>query len=206
MKTLLSILTLGLFLGFSNYKAPADHLFEVESGKIVYEITGMLKGTEILYWDDWGNKQRKETNSVIEMMGFKQEQKSILITIGVDIYNLDPLKKTGTHIINDMFEGQTMEQKAEYGKQALEAIGGVQKADETILGKTCEVWEVASMKSKVWIWKLLPLKSSVAIMDPPQISTAIEIQTDISVSSDKFEISGYQIKELGKVSEIGSGY
>ena len=206
MKTLLSILTIGLLLGFTNYEESSNHLFEVESGKIVYELKGMLNGTEILYWDDWGNKQRKETNTIMEMMGIKQEQNSILITIGNDIYNLDPLKKTGTHIYNDLLEGKTMEQKVEFGEQMLNSMGGVKKADETIMGKTCEVWEIASMYSKVWIWKQIALKSSVSIMDPPQLTTAIEIQTDISIPADKFETTGYQIKELGKVSEIGKGY
>jgi len=206
MKTLLSILTIVLLLGFSNYEDSNGHLFEVESGKIVYELSGMMKGTEILYWDDWGNKQRKETNSVIEMMGFKQEEKSILITIGDEIYNLDPLKKTGTHVTNDMLAGKTNEEKAEFGQQALEAMGGIQKSDESILGKTCEVWEIESVKSKVWIWKQIALKSSVDLMNPPQVTTAIEIKIDIPVSSDKFETTGYQIKEMGKVSEIGRGY
>jgi len=206
MKTLLSILTLGLFFGFTNNEGSNGHLFEVESGKITYELNGMMNGTEILYWDDWGNKQRKETNIVMEMMGMKQEQKSIMITIGKDLYNLDPVKKTGTHIINDMFEGKTNEEVAEYGEEMLISMGGVKKADESILGKTCEVWEIKSVSSKVWIWKQISLKSSVSIMVPPQVTTAVEIQTDIPISSEFFETTGYEIKEMGKVSELSGGY
>jgi hypothetical protein len=142
----------------------------------------------------------------MEMMGFKQEEKSILITIGNEIYKLDPLKKTGTHVTNDMLAGKTNEEKAEFGQQALKAMGGVKKSDESILEKTCEVWEIASVKSKVWIWKQIALKSSVDLMNPPQVSTAIEIDINISVSADKFETTGYRIKEMGKVSEIGKGY
>jgi hypothetical protein len=205
MKTLLSILTIGLLLGFSTNEDSNGHLFEVESGKIVYELTGMMNGTEILYWDDWGNKQRKETYTVMEMMGFKQEQKSIMITIGRDLYTLDPDKKTGTHVINDMFEGKTNEEMAEFGEQMLESMGGVKKADETISGINCQVWEIQSMYSKVWIWKQISLKSKVSIMDPPQVTTAVEIQTDIPISAKLFETTGYKITEMGKVSELRGG-
>ncbi|MEM7161653.1 MAG: hypothetical protein AAF487_04355 [Bacteroidota bacterium] len=178
-----------------------DKLFSSESGYISYELKGMQKGTEILYWDDWGNKQRKETEVKIEMMGFSQTQNSITLTLGDIVYAIDEEKNTATKMKNDFLGDASNQEKREFGYRFMEEMGGKKVGEEQLLGKTCEKWTIPDMYSTVYYWKTYLMKSETDMMGMKQIVTATEIKLDASVEKGKFDISSYSIKDLGSVQD-----
>ncbi|MEM9052643.1 MAG: DUF4412 domain-containing protein [Bacteroidota bacterium] len=180
-----------------------EHIFPSSSGMVSFVHDGTMKGTEVWYWSDWGKNQRKETNIVVEMMGFKQEQKKTSIIIGENIYNLNEDQKTATKISSD-FVGELSNVKYD-DEDFLKEMGGKKIGAETILGKECDIWEIESMMGKVSVWKGLALHTVVDVMGMKSEITADKIDINFKTSDSMFDISQYEIKDMGNVEDYMPG-
>ena len=77
----------------------------------------------------------------------------------------------------------------------MERLGGKKIGNETFLGKNCEVWELTKLKSKVWVYKYIPLKTIMNILGEVTIE-AVKIEENASVSADKFVVpKGFKVTE-----------
>ena len=177
--------------------------FPSEEGKIVYDLTGNLVGTEVWYWAAWGKKQRKESTTVMEMMGIRQENSSVTVILEDKVYSLDTKKKTATLINTEM--GNAFAQSGYTTDDAMEQFGGAKKGEKTLLGKTCQVWLMEQLMTETWIWKGLPLKTSVDMGVVKNDVTATSVELNPGLSSDLFDISGYEITDMGSLEDIMNG-
>lgn len=171
--------------------------YHIKSGIIEYEISGASKGKEVVYFDDYGIKEAKYSNQEIDMMGIKQKTNQIVISDSKDIYTLDVEKKTGSKMKNP-FLGSMPEDKnlEELGKEIMTNMGGKVIGSETLLGKTCEIWEVSQLSAKIWVWNTVPLKTEVNMMGMKITSTAIKFEPNANVPKEKFVVpDGYTITE-----------
>ena len=182
--------------------------YGIESGIIEYEVSGMQTGTETVYFTDWGLKEAKFTNTVMEVAGFTQETNSLTIMIADVIYNIDLNTNQGTMLNNTFMtpflEGDTDLQ--EIGEQMMEGMGGSITGTEEVAGKMCDVWEVSALGSKTWVWEWITLKTEVNMMGMEQINTATSVQANVDVSDDYFDVSEYEITELGDFDNIMDQY
>lgn len=83
----------------------------------------------------------------------------------------------------------------ELGRKIMERLGGKKIGNETFFGKNCEVWELTKLKSKVWVYKYIPLKTIMNILGEVTIE-AVKIEENASVFADKFAVpKGIEITE-----------
>jgi len=166
--------------------------YAVESGKVSYEISGSQTGTEILYFVNYGVKEAKYTNMVMEMFGMKQKTEQVVYLDGYDQYTYDPTNNTGTKtentMLKQMVESSESNDLGEVGKKMFISMGGEMIREEVFLGKKCEVWEVKSMGTTVWLWNYIPLKTVVDMMGMKISYIATEIQTNINIPRDKIDV------------------
>lgn len=180
---------------------PADEkLFGLKSGRITYALSGVQTGTETVEWAEWGAKQYKYSKSKIDMMGVVQENESITINIGKDIYVLDPNTKKGTHIVDDTFGDMTGDEKQEFGEKMLVEMGGKKVGTETIAGLECDKWEVPQMFALIWEHEGLTLKSEVDMMGQKMKLEATKVEKGVFIPDSRFSIKGYSITEMGNTS------
>ena len=76
--------------------------YKVKSGIIQYKMTGMQNGTEILYFDNWGLREAKYTQTEISVMGMTQKENKVTVLDGNKIYTYDPVQRTGTIMENSI--------------------------------------------------------------------------------------------------------
>ena len=186
--------------------AQDDKYFEIESGRMHSTLSGIQNGKEILTWDDFGQFLMRQTMAVLEMMGFSQEQNTTLITIKNDVYNVDPKKMTGTHMKNDFMGDASTAQKQQFAEELIKKWNGKKIGEEVIAGKLCDIWDIPDMYTKIWIWKGLTLKTETNMMGNVQIVTATKLELDIDIPASTFDISKYDIKEMGGVQDIMNRY
>ncbi len=74
--------------------------YQVESGIVEYEMSGMQKGTETVYFDRWGWREAKYTNTELSIAGLSRKETKLSIMDGDWIYNIDLESRTGTKIKN----------------------------------------------------------------------------------------------------------
>lgn len=163
-----------------------------ESGIITYEYTGMQTGKETIYFDQWGMREAKYTQASLKISGVTQKKDEVAIIDNDWVYTADLSKKTGIKTKNQMLKqlmaNANTTDMAELGKKMLTAMGGKKTGTEEIAGKTCEVWEVASTKTKIWIWKSITLKTETNIMGLSYTMVAKEVKTGVSIPADKFKV------------------
>lgn len=177
----------------------------VKSGILEFEYSGATKGTETLYFDDYGMKEMKLQNLETTMLGITQKTNTITITDHEFIYNIDLNEKSGSKMINPMLQFIEMskadQKKLEkIGEDILKEMGGKKTGTDTILGKKCDIWEV--MGSKSWVWNYIPLKTEIDMLGVKTTMLVKSIKTDVKIPADKFKVpEGINVLEIEMDSE-----
>lgn len=183
-KTLVFGLVAGtMVLGWSSW-SPAANLknlkpYEVEEGRIEYELSGMTKGSEVLEFKEWGRKAATRTKNTVSIMGMTQETDQLTIIDGEWVYNVDLSQNTATKIKNPFYAMLSERADQDFqgtGTELLKAMGGKEAGNDTILGKPCVWWEIQQMMSKSCIWKGIGLKTIAGLSGMEIIHTAVNIQ------------------------------
>jgi hypothetical protein len=131
-----------------------DRIFDIKAAKIEFKFTGgMEQGKETLYFDDYGNiavllidKKNKFNNNKRTMI-WKNKQ-----TTDIDhekkIVTKSPFRNKNTEAPPIVAISETTRKNIGYEKMP----------NETIAGKSCEVWYNKKLNVKYWIWKKIDLK------------------------------------------------
>lgn len=206
MKPVAIVTLLFAFLSFSFSANPAQDFkrYGVKSGIIEYELTGAQSGKEIIYFDDYGSREAKFTETEMSFGGFSQKVNTLNIIEGKMIYTIDLATNTGTKAENpifNQFDPNGEKSMMEIGEQMMRQMGGQMIGQETVLGKTCDLWEVRQLQSKTWIWEGIPLKMDINMgMQMNSVATSIK---EGPVPQEKLEIpSGITFQDLGDMSDL----
>lgn len=206
MKKLLLIIMALLIV--TNIQGQDLKRYQIKSAIIEYKIEGSSEGTETLYFDNYGQKEAKRTKLKTTMMGFTQETDQLIVLDKNWIYTADFKTKTITKMENPSYEMlmELTKENTELEKLSsamMENMGGKMIGTESIDGKKCDVWEVASLGSKMWIHKSIPLKTVVNMMGMNITYKTTKIQLNVPVPSSKFELpKGFKEQEAPNMQEM----
>lgn len=205
MKTWIKVGMVGV-LSITLTQAAQTKLYEIESGKISYEIkgSGNLMGTQTksigkkrLIFDDYGAKSLTEENKIQKttVMGQTQTDKTHTMTYLKDatIYHVDFDNKKITRMENMgamMMGGGDMSAK---GKEMMQKMGGKMLGMDKVLGYECEVWELMGVKQ--CIYKGVTLKIESNMMGMKNVEIATEAEFDISVDEDDFKLPDFPMTD-----------
>jgi len=154
--------------------------------------------------DNEHDRQAIYTDSRSEVMGMKNNEKSLMIMKEGWSYIINLTEKTGFKSKDgEMDEDPTDLIKSEDDvtfRQMIEKEGGKILANETFLGKDCIVVEVSEqgdegqpMKTKMWYYKGIPLKMA----NDFYTMEATKFEENISIPDAKFEVpAGIEIAEM----------
>ena len=203
MKTKLYLLFI-LFAIYSIVNGQDFKRYQFKSGKVVYKLSGMMTGTETMYFDDYGRKEVRFNESTIDMMGMKQKTNTQTITDGKYIYSINKQTNVAQKMENPIYSMFSKEDDLQkIGEDIMKKLGGRKIGSETVKGKDCDIWEVQKLGGKIWVWKSLAVKSEVNVMGMNMNQIAESIETNISVSPDLFKIpEGVTIQDMGSMNNM----
>lgn len=193
----LSVIISFLFMSVFIFAQSNQIRYHIKSGIIEYDVSGASTGTETVYFDDYGIKEAKYSNQEINMMGIQQKTNQIIISNSEYIFTLNVDTKTGTKMKNPL-PGFLPDDKnlEELGKEIMTNMGGKIVGSETLLGKTCDIWEVEQLSAKIWVWNTIPLKTEVNMMGMNITSVAKKFEPNANIPGEKFKVpDGYKITE-----------
>jgi hypothetical protein len=175
--------------------------YKIKSAIVEYELSGNQTGTATLYFDNFGMQEATYESSVLEIYGDSQQLETVSYLLGFWQYTLDVEAGTGTKTKNTVLESLVMNSDGDLeqlGLKMFRSMGGKLSGTEEMLGKTCDVWELKSMGTKIWVWKNIPLKSVTEMMGLNIIRTAISLQENVVIPAEKLEIpSEIDFMEVG---------
>jgi hypothetical protein len=178
--------------GADTSKPAEHHIYGVESGivEMTYTNEGKpVEGKDIIYFDQYGKRQAKYVFHP-GSDGKGLEVSTAEIRLGDTSYILNLHDRTGMKMDNSMsmisaVAGNDFPETAQQ-----KTFGAQKKADATIMGKTCEVWESNkdSILSQKFIFKGLILKTRVRMkgMDVECITTRFE--ENAKIPEDKMTV------------------
>ncbi len=168
-----------------NISAQTEYKIKKAHIKYATETMGMSMETT-LDFDNYGKDQA--ITAIIELMGFKKTSK--ILNYQNYMYVLDMDAKTAIKSpadnVDDIkevdFDNIPQEMKEKYQIKEL--------GNETVLGKTCQVFSMVDegTKSKLWVWKNIPLKTEVEQSNMVVKMTAKEIDTNPNFPADNFKV------------------
>ncbi len=170
------------------------HRYKIRSGIIEYKMSGMQTGTETIYFDRWGMREAKYTQTEIKAGSISVKQNRLGLLDGEWTYAVDLDQKTGTKIATPLMKELTGAAKREgkdatdIGEEMLARMGGRKTGTATLLGKTCDVWEIKNLNAKSWVWQGLTLKTEVNMMGKTTTTEAVRLQDNVSVPEEKLTL------------------
>jgi hypothetical protein len=176
--------------------------YSFKSAIVELKYSGDCSGTETVYIDDYGMKEAIVDNYAMKVMGTEVQTNHIQLNVGEWHYSIDLKKMKATKMKNAMVErmknmsGEERKKWQGMGEEVLKGMNGKEVGEETVAGKPCKVLSMESVGTKVWIWEGMTLKRHVKIMGVNQELEAVNLQLDVPVPADKFEVpSGVQVTE-----------
>lgn len=197
-KKYFAILMVMIFLMAEHAEAVAKR-YQIKSGIVKYKISGQSNGTEEFYWNGFGQKEARHTETTVNIFGIKQRTRSLLIIDGNWAYSYNPKTNTATKInYQEMTKNMAGKTLAGYSDSMIEAYGGKKVGTEKVLGKKCTVYELTNFNNyKVWIWKGLPLKMESNFMEFDYLMEAVDIQENAHFDQAKLTLpNGARIEEI----------
>ncbi len=168
--------------------------YKVKSGIIEYKMTGMQNGRELLYFDNWGLREAKYTQTEISVMGMTQKENKVTVLAGNKIYTYDPVKRTGTVMENSTMSNMSSGAKSrgkdmtDMGMDMIEQMGGKKIGQEKIAGFLADVYEIKQMGTKAWVYNGVTLKSEGGFAGMKVNSEAVKAQFNIEVPEGKLQV------------------
>ena len=173
--------------------------------KTVMDMPQMKSTTTMTQWiDSSKDKFAMESASETEMMGTKQNSKSLMIDDGEWSYMIDLDAKTGykskSGEADDSPTDMIKSDDEVTFRQMIEKEGGKILANETFLGKDCIVVEISEksddvkmLATKMWYYKGIPLKMS----NKAYTMEATKFEENVSIPASKFEVpTGITMSEM----------
>ncbi|PID94422.1 MAG: hypothetical protein CSA95_03110 [Bacteroidetes bacterium] len=202
------------FLAFSvTLKAQNQKInqYAIKSGHVKYKLTGNTEGTKEIWFDNYGDTQIEEENSVttVKIFGMKdvKEKHTRSIMQGPRITMIDFKEKKVTKSINPLYEeinqqvnSMTEKEQEAYAKEILESLGGEIIGEETILNKRCEITSL--LGSKVWVYKGVSLKIESKILGIKNFQEATLFKEKVTIPSSLFDTpKGFEVQDLSEQTE-----
>ncbi len=176
----------------ANGQEKAFKRYNLESGVIKYEMNGMQTGTAITYFDDYGMKEATYEHFIVDIYGEEQVFDNVSYLLGFWQYNLDKQNgiatKSKNNTLASLVENSEDGDLVMIGKELFSSMGGQLSGEEDFMGRKCEIWELESMGTKIWVWENIPLKTETELMGISIIRKAIEIKENVDIPSSKFEL------------------
>jgi hypothetical protein len=173
------------------------HPFEIESGMVIYEISGgtqltpetnlSIKGHARLRFKEWGEVKLEEESGVVLTTGaikhkqhvkrFEKQTKESVITADYENEQLLERKKVPS-------DNNTQDETACL----------VKKGQESVAGILCDVWEGPGVKK--CIYKNIVLKLESHVLDVSYVRVATKAVFDINTSDEACEVPDYPVQEF----------
>lgn len=181
----------------SNYKK-----YSIKSGKVEYLISGSTRGTQTLYWDNYGYKELLVEKSQTEIMGQISQGYQSTLVLGSNIYtwseNDDKIYLTNNSLNKTWIDNNYTDDNIEsYVNEIFRQSGYEKDRTEIFLGKKCEVFKGLG---ELWVWKGITIKNEINLVGTHTQIIAVDADINWEVQSSKFLIpSGYEVIHIDDI-------
>jgi hypothetical protein len=168
---------------------------QIKSGIIYMKSTKPIHGSDIertIYFDDYGNKRRVETVTVINAAGQRITTTQITLDVDGNSYSFNPEKKNGYITkINRNFN-PTQIDFSKIDANTMQQFGIEKQGTEMIAGKPCTIYsikyEAMNFNGLYSVWNNIPLREISRTLDFGYEYVAYKVEDNVNLNSSYFTI------------------
>jgi hypothetical protein len=170
--------------------------YDIKSGVVTYDITVLVGQTKlaskaIVYFDDYGMKERKETYNGDKLSHY-------IFSDGKTLYRVLPSQKkaikvgnasSGTEVRYDWEEASSKSEKERNAKKL---------PNVTIAGKNCEAFQTTQKETICTFagWNHILLSAEIGGGNSKSLTKAVKVEENVPVPAEKFVIpQGYTVQQ-----------
>lgn len=162
---------------------------------VTYTVWGsMQSGKETLTFDNYGARERRETETEISVSGFKSTNHTVMVLDKGEMISYNVQTRTGIRIpqtemaneLEDAADARGMN-ATEFWMEMLENMGGVKEWTKTVAGKQCDIRKIEQLGTTVCLREGIVLEQTVSVAWQTQEQTATSIVTN-GIDEASFEV------------------
>jgi len=163
--------------------------YGTEKGILIFRMDGAVKGTENLYFDHWGWREGKYTQTNADVGKYDKKVNTAQFLDGERRceYNIE------TGEAKFLESGQVQRSAEQYGTkdmttvgdEMIKKMGGVQDGTGEVAGVECQVWDIDKYKTVLHMWRGITMKERAHPNGIPVGRTCILLDTVSEVPLDK---------------------
>lgn len=207
-KRFMCLVCLTFIITAANVSAAPQKRYSIKSGIVEYSVSGMQEGVTTLYFDEFGQKEARYTNSTSKFMGFSQSTQDVNFIDGDFAYHYDPKTNSATKMnykefAADLAKARGKKSIEDFGEEMMKEMGGTKTGSKKILGYKCDVWEIPNFMTTACVYKnSIPLEMSSTFANFNVTQVATKFQENAKIPKDKIELpQNASIKDMGKLSD-----
>ncbi len=163
--------------------------YGTEKGILIFRLDGALKGMESIYFDHWGWREGKYTQTTADVGPYDKKTNTAQFLDGERRYEYNI--ETGEA---KFFESRQVQRAADQygtkdmtvvGDEMIKKMGGVRDSTGTVAGVECQVWDIERYKTVLHVWKGITMKERAYPENIPVARTCMSLDTVSAPRLDK---------------------
>lgn len=175
--------------------------YSLKSGIMTYETQlpqSMGSTKRIMYFDDYGKKEKMVSVSSITAMGQSISQEMHVLTKDGFTYSWSIGDTTGMKVkVDSIFDPSKMDY-ANLSDEIRTQMNMKEEGTEKINDKECTIYSMdyEGVKGKVWVWNNIPMKTQATMMGFNVIENLISLEENVKVDASHFELPKITWREM----------
>lgn len=160
--------------------------YPFRSAIIELRYGGSASGKQMIYIDDFGQKETTIDSLTMKMMDMEMPNYKMQIRRGDSLYEIDYVRGIASKGANPLSAND--EKAVAVSGDSLAAGMGMKKQarEEVVAGQPCAVWISEQMGTKAWLWNNITLKSQATIGGDTILLDAVSVSLDVPVPAEQF--------------------
>jgi hypothetical protein len=155
--------------------------YGLKQAHIHYESSGWRRGTEDLYFTDWGRREARYTDAELLLDKGVQPEKTITVTIGSEMKRADLRAQGGVSrrdpFVDSLIKLREVDPPSVISDKVLTKLRYTQVGTGTHLGKPVTIWHEQTSGTTLHTWEGMVLKQEVKTPQHNQVVEAVSIDT-----------------------------
>lgn len=163
--------------------------YGVEKGALIFRIDGAMKGTEHIYFDNWGWREAKYTRTTADVGSYQERTEEAQYLDGERRYVYDPATNVAT-----FFDSPQVQQAADkwqtkdmvkVGLEMLKGMGGRPDGKGKVVDIECDIWKIDQHRITLHMWQGLTMKELSFVQNIPVERSCVQAKLDGDIPLDK---------------------
>lgn len=177
--------------------------FGVEKGALIFRLDGAVNGTEHLFFDNWGWREAKYTNTTTTVANFHEVVNDVQYLDGERRYLYDPKTNKAKYINSQQMvavsEKYNTKDMVVVADEMLKNMGAVPDGKAMVGKIECDAWVIERSRIRLYMWQGITMAEESYVNNIPIGRRCLQAELEKDIPMDRLLLpKGVEVAELKK--------